>query len=242
MAIWEKLRPMKPRSVCLLLVLALAGSLITSCGASAARSRRPVVLLFHSSGFTIPCDDPCMATAASVARADGFEPRVVDYPLWNVPAAMSAARDAVPADRETFAYGESAGGTLAARLAQTGRVRAAALQSPVANLPFFISSLQPYTPPPYTLGGMLGVPTPSSQRLYSPASHRTRHPIFLTAAASDPLTPSTMSWVNRSRHDQVRGRIVPGDHLDTGGQLYPSRVRLLFHWLACQAQTKACSS
>jgi acetyl esterase/lipase len=207
-------------------------------GASAKTAKRPVVLLFHPGGFVYPCGTPCMADEAVFARSYGFTPRVIDYPTWDVPGAMRAAIDAVPRHhRPTYAFGESAGGLLATRLAQTGRINAAAAESPVANLPFFVSSPEQGN---YPIAAMLRVPSLRSQRLYSPASHSSRGPVFVTVAEQDDLTPSTLAWADKSRHDRVSAEIVPGDHLDSTGQLQPARLQLLFNWLACKAALNTC--
>jgi hypothetical protein len=57
--------------------------------------------------------------------------------------------------------------------------------------------------------------------------------IFATAAADDALSPSTLAWAKKAR--RVSAVTVPGDHLDSTGTLYPSRVRLLIRWLAHRA-------
>jgi acetyl esterase/lipase len=191
-------------------------------------SAPPILLMFHAGGFIFDCSTPCLAWAAGVAAQYGFEPRDINYPLGSVPAAMAAARQAVPAHRRAFAYGESAGGLLAARLAQMGCVEAAAVHSPVSNLPFYLSWLAQETGD-HTIGARLQLPTLTDQRKFSPAFHRTRHPVFVAAAADDALTPATMAWVQKQR--PVRGVVVPGDHLDSSRALYPERVRLLLRWL-----------
>jgi acetyl esterase/lipase len=196
------------------------------------RPKPPILLMFHAGGFIFDCTTPCLAWAEGVAERRGFEARDIEYPLGSVPAAMAAAVDAVPPRRHVFAYGESAGGLLAARLAQSGRVEAAAVQSPVANLPFYLSSLSKETGD-YSLAQRLQVPTLSDQRRYSPASHGAVNRIFAVAAADDPLMPSTLAWAKKVR--RVSAVSVPGDHLDSTGTLYPSRVRLLIRWLAHRA-------
>ena len=135
--------------------------------------------------------------------------------------AMSAAVAAVPPRRPTYAYGESAGGLLAARLAQRGSVRAAAVQSPVANLPFFIGLVQSGSP--FSIATILDVPTLAEQKCYSPVHNRTRNPVFATAAMEDALTPPTLRWARKAR--RVLAVTVPGDHLGSTGLLYPSRVQ-----------------
>ncbi|MDX6608063.1 MAG: hypothetical protein QOD14_2603 [Solirubrobacterales bacterium] len=189
--------------------------------------------MFHPGGFIFNCSTPCLAWAEGVARKAGFVPRDIEYPLGSVPAAMTAAVEAVPRKRRVFAYGESAGGLLAARLAQTGRVEAAAVQSPVANLPLFFWWLAQDTGNS-SVPGLLGVPTLADQRAYSPACHHTAGVILATAAAdNDHLTPATLAWAKKDRH--VSAVKVPGDHLDSTGTLYPGRVRLLLGWLARRA-------
>jgi hypothetical protein len=179
-----------------------------------------------------------MPYAQALGVLYGFEPRVIDYPLGSVPEAMRAAVAAVPPNRRTYAYGESAGGLLAARLAQRGSVRAAAVQSPVANLPYYLRLIQPGSP--FTISTLLGVPTLAEQKCYSPAHNRTRHPVFATAAFDDALTPATLRWARKAR--RVLAVTVAGDHLDSTGVLYPSRVQFLLGWLACQAGTLVCSN
>jgi hypothetical protein len=196
------------------------------------RSKPPILLMFHAGGFFFDCTTPCLAWAEGVAENHGFEARDIEYPLGSVPSAMAAAVDAVPPRRRVFAYGESSGGLLAARLAQTGRVEAAAVQSPVSNLPFFLSWLSQQTGD-YSIPQRLHVPSLSDQRRYSPASHSTVSRIFATAAADDALSPSTLVWAKKAR--RVSAVRVPGDHLDSTGTLYPSRVRLLIRWLAHRA-------
>jgi alpha-beta hydrolase superfamily lysophospholipase len=196
------------------------------------------VLLFHPGAFFLPCGTPCMPDATAVAQSYGFRPRVIDYPPWNVPGAMRAATAAVPGHGPSYAFGESAGGLLAIRLAQTGRINATAAESPIASLPVFLSFL--WQGPSSPIPAMLRVPTLRSQRLYSPASHSSRRPVFVTAAAQDALTPSTLAWAGNSNHDRVSAQTVPGDHLDSTGQLQPARLQLLFHWLACEAALNTC--
>jgi acetyl esterase/lipase len=122
------------------------------------RSKPPILLMFHAGGFIFNCTTPCLAWAEDVAENHGFKARDIEYPLGSVPSAMAAAVDAVPPRRRVFAYGESAGGLLAARLAQTGRVEAAAVQPPVSNLPFYLSWLSQQTGD-YSIPQRLHVPS-----------------------------------------------------------------------------------
>jgi acetyl esterase/lipase len=221
------------------LCLVTAALLVLGCALpqpGAANTRKPVLLLFPSGGFVAPCVEPCLAEAKGIASDSGFAPRVVENPLGSIPAAMQAAIAAVPRHRAAFAYGESAGGLLAARLAEMGRVGAATLHSPVSDLPHFISVASYLNGT--DMGPPLGVADLSDQRTYSPDAHRTVNPIFAIAAADDWLTPDTVAWARAQK--RVRTTLVPGDHLDTSGSLYPGRVELLLGWLACRARTASC--
>jgi hypothetical protein len=238
---------LRPALVCLLLLVAAWAWFADPAPSRAAKpakpAKPPVLLLFHCGGFVWPCPSPCMPYAQAAGFFYGFEPRVVDYPLWSVPEAMRAAVAAVPPHRPAYAYGESAGGLLAARLAQRGSVRAAAVQSPVANLPFFIGLVQSglvQSGSPFSISTLLDVPTLAEQRCYSPVHNRTRNPVFATAAMEDTLTPPTLRWARKAR--RVLAVTVPGDHLGSTGLLYPSRVQFLLGWLACRAGTRVCSN
>lgn len=85
-----------------------------------------VVLAFHAGGFYM--GDPSMIEpACETPRAAGLECVAVDYPLGDMPAAIRKARRAARRyDGRVLAYGESAGGILAARLAYDGKAIAAA--------------------------------------------------------------------------------------------------------------------
>ena len=223
---------------CVLLLLAAWACLDAGAGRAASPGRRPpVLLMFHCGGFFFDCTTPCLPYAQSVASSYGFQPRVIDYPLGSVPAAMRSAIAAVPARRWAYAYGESAGGLLAARLAQRGSVRAAAIQSPVSNLPFYLALAQPGFP--LVPAEVFGVPTLREQRCYSPLHHRTIRPILATAAEEDVLSPPTLRWARKAT--RVFGISVPGPHLPAAmSPLYTDRVQLLIRWLACRARLLLC--
>lgn len=82
-----------------------------------------LVLLLHGGGFL--GGTPAEVANRAAIEAAGFRTQSVDYPLGDVPAAYRAARAAVPRGRPVVAFGESAGGTIAAWLAAHRRVGAA---------------------------------------------------------------------------------------------------------------------
>lgn len=200
----------------LLIPIAVALALVGSERADA----KPLLLIFPPGGFIMECSSPCMEPQRHLAEKMGFQERVVRYTLWDIPQAMRDARASVPARRRVFAYGESAGGLFAARLAQKGLVEAAALQSPVANLPRWLSAFSD----PGFASGLLKVPTLDERRRYSPHRYRSRKPIFAVAGASDShLTPATLAWA--AKRKRVWAKTAVGEHLE------PSRAQGLLTWL-----------
>ena len=103
---------------------------------------RPVMLLFHGGGWILFSGAP-MASEEEAARMQGFETINVDYVLGDVPTAFTQAvqlaKQLKKRGRRVYAYGESAGGTMAAFLAQRGLADSAAVHSPVSSIPDFIN-------------------------------------------------------------------------------------------------------
>jgi hypothetical protein len=166
-----------------------------------------------------------MDAAAAAARARGFEPRLVDYPLFDVPGsfatAVAAARQAGKHDRAVYAYGESAGGTLAGLLAEKGYVRAAAVQSPVSNLPTYLGLLAQGSSLAFVQ--QLLKLDPLTAKQFSPDKQpRSKSPIYAETPTQDQLSPSTNTWAQKDPN--VQAHPVPGVHLDPiqeGARLVP---------------------
>lgn len=135
-----------------------------------------LVLLLHAGGFVggAPGD---LANRATIEQA-GFRTRPVAYPLRDVPAAYRAASAAVPPGRRVVAYGESAGGTIAAWLAAHRRVTAAVTVGAPTDLRQW---------PPDAAGQTAIGLSPNPWR-YSPARvyHRQR-PLWAIHWSDDPL-------------------------------------------------------
>jgi alpha/beta hydrolase fold len=87
---------------------------------------RATVLYLHGGGFVLgAASDPYNILVCDELAARGFRARVVDYPLHDLPGAVRAARAAAARHRSpVYAFGDSAGGTLAALLAVRGQVDA----------------------------------------------------------------------------------------------------------------------
>ncbi len=172
--------------------------------------KHPVVLIFHSGGF-IFAGKP-MHQAAHAARRRGFVPKIVNYPPLNVPGAVrqstQLAKRLNRRGRTVYAYGESAGGTLALLLAERGLVRAASAQAPVADIPGWITSTGSDV---NKVGALLKLDSAQLVEL-SPDTHGTLSPIMAEVPVEDPISPITASWAARRR--LVKAVSVPGRHLD----------------------------
>ena len=191
--------------------------------------KKPVMLLYHPGGFVF--GDPSSMTAAKRrARKAGFAARAVDYGSGRMPLGRQTKRAFKEAKRlnrkgrEVYAYGESAGGLIASRLAQKGLAKGAAVQAPVANLPKFLEDLP-------GLGGTLGVPTRKSQQKYSPSKYRSRSKILAYAPREDSLSPATQKWAKRD--PRVKVKRTSGGHLANRDQTMNTAMR----WLARQRKT-----
>jgi acetyl esterase/lipase len=217
----------------LVFLLVLVVALISPAAALAEQKpgKPPILLIFHGGGF-IGGEPSLMESRADQASHAGFEPRSVDYRAgdshsvpFEVKRSFRVARRLQSRGREVYAYGESAGGLLAARLAQEGLVGAAAIQSPVSNLPKFITALEHDNP---GFGAFLGIPARREQRRFSPHAYRTDSSILALAATEDPLSKPTLRWAKRD--PEVEARRVPGPHLHAADEQGIS----LINWLLKQ--------
>lgn len=158
----------------------------------------------------------------------GFVPKVVDYPLLNVPGAVRQstrlAKRLNRRGRTVYAYGESAGGTFALLLAERGLVRAASAQAPVADIPGWITSTGNDV---NRLGALLKLNSEQLSEL-SPDTHGTLSPIMAEVPADDPISPITTSWATRRR--LVKAVSVPGGHLDPA--YYTQNLSLAMRFLS----------
>ena len=123
----------------LALTVAIVLQLAVPAGARSRPSPPPQLLLIHGGSFLN--EDPLFeARTEAQAIAAGFVPHYLNYPLGNLPEAVLAARAEAMQLREQFgsdnvyAYGSSAGGTLAALLAGDGLVSAAVAKAAPTDL------------------------------------------------------------------------------------------------------------
>ena len=122
-------------------------------GVGSSGSVAPQLILIHGGSFLY--EDPTFeALTRQRAVAAGFVPHYLRYPLGDMPAAFEAARAEAARLRArygtaVYAYGSSAGGTLAALLAGDGLVSAAVAKAPVSDLLGWEWPLSTYGPDYY---------------------------------------------------------------------------------------------
>ncbi len=212
--------------------------------ASSRTTKPPIMLIFHPGGWIFAGND--MDQAEQDAEARGFAPIRVAYPLFDVPAAFAQAEllahGLTKRGRQVFAYGESAGGAMAAALAQKGEVQAAAVHSPVSDIPAFVGTLTGGNSSNRPFCDSLLKLTPTTERTFSPDSRRkpSKRGIFAVVPEEDhALSPTTLAWAARDPSIQVLS--VPGGHLDPGSYTYALGQAMNFlrrQLLADQRQVK----
>jgi len=174
---------------------------------------KPQLLLFHGGSFLF--EDPTFEPLTRpLVEAAGFVPHYVDYPLGDLPAAVLAARAEAARLRarfgidEVFAYGSSAGGTLAALLSGDGLVAAAVAKAPV-------SDLVDWTWPLGTFGEdydeQIGLTQEAGYRL-SPLRRPQQRPLLLLQGRVDAVVPLTMSEAFAAKFGQVELWVMDGGH------------------------------
>lgn len=168
-----------------------------------------------------------MPEVAELARAAGFEPSYVDYPAYDlrgaVAAAVRAARITAAGGRRVYAYGESAGGTLAALLAQRRLVEGAATY----NLLGFAR----HTGAPEFYKGLIGADDRLLRRC-SPGPRDSEQPILALRPTGDApwMNAATARWDLRDA--DVRSVPVAGGHMGDPGDpsIYASNVTHALDW------------
>jgi acetyl esterase/lipase len=173
----------------------------------------PQLLLFHGGSFLF--EDPSFEEATEpLVEEVGFVPHYVDYPLDDLPAALTRARAEAARLRSRFgtervyAYGSSAGGTLAALLAGEGLVAAAVAKAPPSDLVGWTWPLSTYGADYYERIDLGEV----ARYRFSPLRRPERQPLLLLQGRSDQVVPATMSEAFAAKFRQVRLWLLAGGH------------------------------
>ena len=232
-----------------LLVAALALALLTPAGASAdeagnegggglvGSTERPQLLLIHGGSFLY--DDPTFEPLTrGRAVAAGFVPHYVTYPLGNLPAAVDRVRAEARRLRQKFgldrvyAYGSSAGGTLAALLSGDHLVSAAVAKAPISDLTTWDWPIGRYGADYWE---SLGVDLADRERL-SPIRRLQLAPLLVIQGRGDHVVPPPMNETFAAAYPRVKLWLVAGGH--TTDRVRPFLVTRAMHWLAQIAAEK----
>jgi pimeloyl-ACP methyl ester carboxylesterase len=229
-----------------LLAVALCLALLAPGGAAAAGQenggvigpgQRPQLLLIHGGSFLFE-DPEFEPLTRAPALAAGFVPHYVTYPLDNLPAAVEKVRDEARRLREKFgvdrvyAYGASAGGTLAALLSGDELVSAAVAKAPVSDLVTWNWPLGQYG---LAYWENLGVDLADRERL-SPIRRPQRSPLLLIQGRADNVVPPSMNEAFAAAYPRVSLWLVAGGHLTERAR--PFLVTRAMEWLAKIATRK----
>lgn len=206
------------------------GGLVGSTG-------RPQLLLIHGGSFLY--DDPTFEPLTrGRAVAAGFVPHYVTYPLGDLPAAVERVRAEARRLREKFgvarvyAYGSSAGGTLAALLSGDHLVSAAVAKAPISDLTTWEWPTERYGP---TYWEDLGVDLADRERL-SPIRRLQLAPLLVIQGRGDNVVPAGMNETFAAAYPRVKLWLVAGGH--TTDRVRPFLVSRAMKWLAQIAAQK----
>ena len=217
--------------------VAAAGPQESEAAASLGPGQRPQLLLIHGGSFLFE-DPEFEPLTRAPALAAGFVPHYVTYPLDNLPAAVERVRAEARRLREKFgvdrvyAYGASAGGTLAALLSGDQLVSAAVAKAPVSDLVTWTFPLEHYGPDYWE---NLGVDQADRERL-SPIRRPQRSPLLLIQGRADHVVPPSMNEAFAAAYPRVSLWLVAGGHLTERAR--PFLVTRAMEWLAKIAARK----
>lgn len=209
-----------------------------SAGGLIGSTQRPQLLLIHGGSFLY--DDPYFEPLTRPrAIAAGFVPHYVTYPLGDLPAAVERVRAEARRLRQKFgvdrvyAYGSSAGGTLAALLSGDHLVSAAVAKAPISDLTTWDWPTEKYGAD-YWEG--LGVDLAARERL-SPIRRPQLAPLLVIQGRGDHVVPPAMNETFAEAYPRVKLWLVAGGH--TTERVRPFLITRAMHWLARIAAGKA---
>jgi acetyl esterase/lipase len=200
-------------------------------GGAVGPAQRPQLLLIHGGSFLFE-DENFEPLTRARAVAAGFVPHYVTYPLGNLPAAVDKVRAEARRLREKFgldrvyAYGSSAGGTLAALLSGDDLVAAAVAKAPVSDLTTWEWPLAKYGPEYWE---SLGVDLADRERL-SPIRRLQLAPLLVIQGRGDHVVPPAMNETFAAAYPRVDLWLVAGGH--TTERVRPFLITRAMHWLA----------
>lgn len=217
------------------------GAGMESAGGVLGPGQRPQLLLFHGGSFLYN-DAYFEPLTRPRALAAGFVPHYVTYPLGDLPAAVERARAEARRLREkfgldrVFAYGSSAGGTLAALLSGDDLVAAAVAKAPVSDLASWEWPIGKYGPEYWE---SIGADLAARERL-SPIRRPQLAPLLVIQGRGDHIVPPAMNETFAAAYPRVSLWLVAGGH--TTERVRPFLVTRAMHWLARIASRQAAAA
>lgn len=200
---------------------------------------KPHLILLHGGSFLYD-DEEFEATTREAALKAGFIPHYTTYPLGDMPGAVLAVRAEAKRLRlklggrnMVYAYGSSAGGTLAALLAGDGLVGAAVAKAPVSNLVSWEWPLEEYGPKYFE---RVALNLPARYRL-SPLRRAERQPLLIVHGVDDQVVPISQSEQFANKFQRVYLWEVLGGHHAERSQ--PEVLQEALIWLAEIAEGQA---
>lgn len=199
---------------------------------------KPHLMLLHGGSFLYH-DPEFEATTREAAERAGFIPHYTRYPLGDMPAAVLAVRAEARRLRLKFgvemvyAYGSSAGGTLAALLSGDGLVGGAAAKAPVSDLVSWEWPVPAYGP---RFWERVKLDLSARYRL-SPLRRPARSPLLLVHGIDDQVVPIAQSEAYAEKFSRVYLREVLGGHHAERSQ--PSVLQEMLIWLAEVSEARA---
>lgn len=199
---------------------------------------KPHLMLMHGGSFLYD-DTEFEASTREAALKAGFIPHYVMYPLGDMPAAVLAVRAEAKRLRQkvgsdmVYAYGSSAGGTLAALLSGDGLVGGAAAKAPVSNLVSWEWPLEQYGPMYYE---RVRLELPDLYRL-SPLRRQAKEPLLIVHGIDDQVVPVSQSEAFAAKFKRVYLWEVLGGHHAERSQ--PEVLERTLVWLAEIAEAHA---
>jgi pimeloyl-ACP methyl ester carboxylesterase len=192
---------------------------------------KPQLILIHGGSFLF--HDPFFRPLTRPwALEAGFVPHYIDYPLNDLPGAVSAARLEARKLRQqvgvgrVYAYGASAGGTLAAILAGEGDVSAAVAKAPISDLASWEWPLGRYGTNYYE--NIFA--SPEARLRLSPVNRPEREPLLVVQGRIDDVVPPAMNEAFAAKFGRVHLWLVPGGH--TTERVRPWILEGAMRWLA----------
>jgi acetyl esterase/lipase len=228
------------RSAVKIALALIAAVLLVPVAAAEAAEPRPVLLLIHGGGF-FEGSPAAMDYAAEIAADEGaFLTLQPAYPLNDLPGAFQRLREVAlelrDRGRRVYAYGDSAGGAIAAWLASRGLVRAAAAKSPPTALRAWRSRYARHyvTALPGDRHSWRHLRAGAEDlRAYSSANRPSLRPIRIFQSCADTVVPCAMNVGFAQRDPLVSLVRVFGQHGDPASRAHSFALGL--RWLGARA-------